>query len=324
MPVARFVEKWSGKVEEIIIGATKSEGGTRSQVVKVGGETTMPFMHEDGEMPHRPVIAMEVLDMAPPAWPPALLEPFKDVINDPAAWAKKCEQEYKADLICLKLLGTHPENKDYSIDEIVKIVRAVKDATGLPLIIWGTGNAEKDNQVFPPISQALAGERCLLGTAVQDNYKTIAATCIADGHNIIADSPLDINICKQVNMLLSDMEMPYNRIVIFPQSGALGYGFEYSYSIMERTRLAALGGDKTMACPMLAVSSSEVWKAKEAKASEEEKPEWGLAQERGIIWEAATVTGYLLAGADILVMYHPKAVELTKKYIDNMMNPVKR
>lgn len=314
MPVTRLIEKWSGRVEEVVLG-----GGTHSKPVKVGGETTMPFMHEEGKMPNPPVIAMEMLDKVPPEWAPELKEVFKDVLDDPAAWAKKCQDEYGADLICLKLWGAHPENNNTPVGEVVATVKAINQAVQLPIIIWGTGNAEKDNQVFPTCSQALAGEKALLGTAVQDNYKTLAATCIADGHNIIPESPLDINICKQMNILLSDMEMPSERIVIFPTTGALGYGFEYAYSIIERTRLAALGGDKTMAYPMIAVVSSEVWKAKEAKAPESEKPEWGPARERGIIWEATTAIGFLLAGADILTMYHPKAVELTKNYIEQMM-----
>ncbi|MDI6733119.1 MAG: acetyl-CoA decarbonylase/synthase complex subunit delta [Planctomycetota bacterium] len=319
MPVARMIEKWSSSVNGITIGATSAEGGTRSEAIKIGGQNAMPFLSEEGTIPNLPAIAMEVTDMVNPEWPAALIEPFKDVIDKPARWAKKCQDEYKADAVCLRLTGAHPENKNTPIEEVVKMVKELKSAVSIPLIIWGCGNNEKDNQLFPAISQALKGERCLLGTATQDNYKILAATCIADGHNIVAESPLDINICKQLNILLLDMEMPNDRIVIFPSTGALGYGFEYSYSIMERTRLAALGGDKTMAYPMIAVVSNEVWKTKEAKAPESEMPCWGRAKERAIIWEATTAIGFLLAGADMLVMYHPKAIELTRNYIQQMM-----
>jgi len=318
MAVSKLLEKWSSSVNEVTIGATAAEGGTRSKVLKLGSQNTLPFMFEEGKIPNPPAIAMEVLDSAPAEWPAALLEPFKDVINDPAKWAKKCQDVYKADAICLRMVGAHPENKNTSVEEVVKTVKAVKEAVSIPLIIWGSGSNEKDNQMFPAISQALKGERCLLGTSTQDNYKVLAATCIADGHNIIAESPLDINICKQLNILLLDMEIPSNRIVIFPSTGALGYGFEYSYSIMERTRLAALGGDKTMAYPMLAVVSNESWKTKEAKASETEMPAWGNAEKRAILWEATTAIGFLLSGADILIMYHPKSIELTRKYIQQM------
>ncbi|MBI5779748.1 MAG: acetyl-CoA decarbonylase/synthase complex subunit delta [Planctomycetes bacterium] len=318
MPVAKLLEKWSSAVNEVLIGATSSEGGTRSKIVKLGGQNTLPFLTEEGAIPNPPAIAMEVVDMVNPEWPAALTEPFKDVINSPAKWARKCQDEYKADAICLRLTGAHPENKNTSVEDVVKTVKEVKAAVSIPLVIWGCGSAEKDNQLFPAISQALKGERCLMGTATQDNYKVLAATCIADGHNIIAESPLDINICKQLNILLLDMEIPSNRIVIFPSTGALGYGFEYSYSIMERTRLAALGGDKTMAYPMIAVVSNESWKTKEAKAPESDMPMWGKAAERAIMWEATTAIGFLLGGSDMLVMYHPKAIELTRKYMSQM------
>lgn len=313
MPVARLIEKWSGKVNEVTIGASPAK------TVTVGGETTLPFLFEEGDMPCRPVIAMEVLDWMPPEWNPTLVETFKDVLKNPAQWAKKCQDQCGADLICLRLLGAHPENNNTSVADVVKIVKLVKDVIQVPLIIWGCGNAEKDNQLFPAVSQALAGSKCLFGTATKDNYKVLAATCLADGHNIIAESPLDINICKQVNILLSDMEIPPDRVVIYPTTGALGYGFEYSYSIIERTKLAALSGDKTMAYPIIAYISGEVWKTKESKAPEAEMPAWGKVKERGVTWEATTAIGFLLAGADVLVMYHPEAVALTRKYIETMM-----
>ncbi|MFH1228625.1 MAG: acetyl-CoA decarbonylase/synthase complex subunit delta [Planctomycetota bacterium] len=312
MPINRIVEKWSGKVNEVTIGVAPVKP------VTIGGQTTMPFMFEDGDMPRRPVIAMELTDKIPDNWNPILKEAFKDVVNDPARWAQRCQDEYKADMICLRLLGGHPENGNKPVADIVKVARAVKDAIKVPLIIWGCGNVDKDNQIFPAVSQALAGSRCLIGAATKDNYKVLAATCLADGHNIIAESPLDINICKQVNMLLGDMEIPSDHIVIFPTTGPIGYGFEYSYSIIERTRLAALGGDKAMAYPILATLANEVWKTKESKAPESENPIWGAQKERAVAWEAMTAAGFLLAGADILVMYHPEAVALTRRYIDSL------
>ncbi|MFA5794133.1 MAG: acetyl-CoA decarbonylase/synthase complex subunit delta [Candidatus Brocadiia bacterium] len=312
MQISRLTEKWSGKVNEVTLGAASAKP------VTIGGQTTMPFMFEDGDMPRRPVIAMEVLDRIPDDWNPILKDAFKDVSGDTAKWARKCQDEYKADMVCLRLLGGHPENGNKPVSDIVNTVKAVRAAINIPLIIWGCGNVDKDNQIFPAVSQALAGSRCLMGTATKDNYKVLAATCLADGHNIIAESPLDINICKQVNMLLSDMEIPTDRVVIFPTTGPIGYGFEYSYSIIERTRLAALSGDKTMAYPILATLANEVWKTKETKAPESDNPTWGKQKERAVAWESMTAAGFLLAGADILVMYHPEAVALTRKYIDTM------
>lgn len=319
MAVEKVLEKWSGLVNEITIGAIKEDGGSRSSIVKIGGETALPFMHEEGQIPNRPVVAMEVLDARPENYPPVLVQALDDVLDDAPAWAKKCQNEFGADLVCLKLTSAHPDNNDTSVEDAVKTVTAVKEACSLPLILWGCGNNEKDNQILPACSQALKGEKVLLGSAVQDNYKTLAATCIADGHSVVSESPLDINICKQVNILLSDMELPLTRIVIYPTNGALGYGFEYAYSIMERTRLAALGGDKTMAMPMLAMVGSESWRAKEAKASVEQFAHWGPELERGIGWEASTAIGYLMAGTDILTISHPQTVKLVKGYIDNLM-----
>jgi acetyl-CoA decarbonylase/synthase complex subunit delta len=158
-----------------------------------------------------------------------------------------------------------------------------------------------------------------VGSAVQDNYKTLTAAVLADGHNIIAESPIDINIAKQLNILISDMGLPLERIVINPTIGALGYGLEYAYSIMERARLAALAGDKTVACPFICFVGQEAWRVKEAKASQQEFPSWGPQLERGIIWEAMTATALIQAGADILVMRHPEAIEKVNEYIESLM-----
>jgi acetyl-CoA decarbonylase/synthase complex subunit delta len=180
--------------------------------------------------------------------------------------------------------------------------------------------AEKDNAVLPKISQVLKGERALLGSATQDNYKTIAAVGLADGHNVIAEAPIDINIGKQVNILLSDMDFPLERVVMFQTTGALGYGLEYVYSIQERERLAALGGDKMMAMPMLATVGHEAWRAKEAKAPEGDFPEWGPEAKRGPMWEIMTAMGMLISGGDILLMRHPQAIKTVKAMIDKLYN----
>jgi len=312
-------ESWTNKINTVTIGATSAEGGTRTSVVIVGGETTMPFMHFEGEMPNRPVIAMEVLDMEPEDWPEVLAEPFGDVLGDPAAWAKKCVEEYKADMICLTLLSAHPDWGDTSAEHAVEVVKSVLEAVGVPLIIWGPDNAEKVNEVIPKCSQAAAGENCLIGTAVQDNYKTITASCIADKHKLITEAPLDINIAKQVNILVSDMGFDLNNAIMYPTNGALGYGLEYSYSIMERERLAAFGGDKMLAMPIINLIGREAWRAKESKAPELEQPQWGPESERGPMWEAMTAVGSLQSGADILVMRHPRAVASVYETIDRLM-----
>ena len=319
MTVELVKEKWSNAVATVVIGATKEEGGSRASVVKCAGEEGLPFLFAEGKIPNRPVIAMEILDVEPDDWPQSLTSAIGDVIKNPVDWALKCEKEFKADLICLRLQGAHPDALNKPVDELVKTVKDVLKATAIPLIILGCGEDKRDNEILPRCAEAAKGERILIGEAVQGNYKTLTASALADGHNIIAQSPIDINIAKQLNILISDMALPLERIVINPTVGALGYGLEYAYSIMERARLAALSGDRMLAMPFICFVGLEAWRAKEAKASTEEFPTWGSQGERGIIWEALTATTFLQAGADILVMRHPKSAEIVRKHIDELM-----
>ena len=312
MALSLLKEKWTNKINTLKIGAAKEEGGTRTSTITVGGEGTLPFLFDEGDMPNPPVIAMEVLDVAPKDWPPALSDNFKDVLSDPVKWSEKCVSKYGARIIALKLQSTHPEWGDASPEKAAKTVKSVLSAVGVPLILLGSGDQEKDNVVLAKCSEAAKGERCLIGNAVEKNYKTLTVSCLADGHNIIAESPIDINIAKQVNILIHDMGLPLDRIAIYPTTGSLGYGMEYAYSIMERARLAALSGDKTVASPFICFVGQEAWRAKEAKVS----------SGQGMIWEAITATALLQAGADILVMRHPKAIEKVNKYIEELVGTV--
>lgn len=312
-------EKWLGKINIITIGAAKEEGGTRAKAVKIGEETTLPFIFSDGEMPYKPVIAAEVWDIVPVDWPTALNNELKNVYSDPIVWAEKMVKDYKAELICLRLQGAHPDLGNRSLEDEVKLVKEMLTKVKVPFIIVGCGDDTKDNLVLPACAEATKGERCLFGSAVQENYKTLVAACLADGHNVIAESPIDINIAKQLNILIHDMGLALDRIVINPTVGALGYGLEYAYSIMERARLAALTGDKMLAQPFICFIGSESWRAKEAKATIEENPEWGKELERGITWEVLTATTFLQSGAGILVMRHPKAINLVNEHINKLM-----
>ncbi|MFC1593740.1 CO dehydrogenase/acetyl-CoA synthase subunit delta [Candidatus Omnitrophota bacterium] len=319
MAVEYVKEQWSNSICEVTLGATKEEGGTRSSVVKIGKESTLPFLFDEGVIPNAPVVAMEVWDVLPADWPDVLKKPFEGVLDKPDQWAERCVKEFGAEAICLKLYGTHPDNQNRSPQESAQIVTSILNKVGVPLIILGSGDDDKDNLVLPQCSETAKGERCLIGSAVQDNYRTLAASCLADGHTIIAESPIDINIAKQLNILISDMGLSAERIVIDPTIGALGYGLEYGYSIMERARLAALSGDKMLAMPFFCLVGQEAWRAKEAKALASEFPEWGNEQERGPAWEIITATTVLQAGADLLIMRHPKAVKEVKKLIQNLM-----
>ena len=320
MPVELLTSKWSGSVFEVNIGATAAEGGSRSKVIKIGGEKGLPFLNKEAQNPNLPLVAIEVWDTEPDDWPEVLREPYSDVIASPIDWAQKAEQIYKADLLCLRLQGIHPDGKNSSVDDTLKLVDNLRKKITLPLIILGCGDNTKDNEVLVKVSEHLKGERCLFGDVVQDNYKTIALSILADGHNLITESPIDINIAKQLNILVSDLGLPLERIVMNPTIGALGYGLEYAYSIMERARLAALGGDKMLAMPFVCFVGYESWRAKESKAPESEFPQWGAAKERGPIWEAVTGLSCLLAGADLLIMRHPKAVDMIRESISELTN----
>ena len=312
MPFPDVTEKWTNRILEVTIGEEPNQ-------ITIGGHSTLPFLNFEGETPHKPVIAMEVLDVEPEEWSPVLTEPFGDTLKNPVEWAKKCVDDYGADMICITLHGMHPDFGDQSVDTTVSVVRNVADAVKVPLVVWGCGDTEKDNEAMPQVAETLQGKNALLGTATEDNYRTLTAACQMAGHNLISESPCDINIAKQVNILISETGFPLDRVVMYPTTGALGYGFEYIYSIMERGRLAALSGDKMMSPPVVSSVGPEVWRVKEANATLSEKPGWGPVEERGPMWEAMTASTLFMAGSDIMIMRHPKAVEITRKMITELM-----
>jgi len=229
-----------GQVVSVRLGATADLGGTRSFTLTVGGSTALPFHFFEGQFPYPPVVAMEVFDRVPPKFPRPLLDYFKDVLDKPGEMAKKCVDEYGADLISIRLEGTHPEKGNLSVEEAVEIVQDVLQSVSVPLIITGHSHFEKNNNVMKKISEITAGENCLFNFVETDNYKTIAAACIAYNHTLVAQSPIDVNLAKQLNILLADMDFPLDRIVMDPLTGTLGYGLEYTYSIMERIRIDGL------------------------------------------------------------------------------------
>ncbi len=320
MAVEILKEKYRSKVGEVVLGATKDQGGTRSHTITVGGEEALPFLHFEGATPNRPVVALEVWDMAPEEWDPLFEKYYGDVWNDPGAWAKKCVDEYGADLIQVRLKSADPDLKDSSPEDCVAAVKKVLEAVGVPLIVVGCGKAEKDNNIYTPVAEACAGENLLIGVAELENYKAVTSACMANQHNIIAQSPIDINICKQLNILIAEMSTAMaSRIVIDPTIAALGYGIEYSYSIMERARNGALQGDKMLAMPMIGNVGLESWRTKEANTKSDEEPGWGEQEERGVLWETTTAMAYLQSGIDIMVMRHPDALKVIKANIDDLM-----
>jgi len=310
-------EKWAGSVREIEIGAMAANGGTRTSVVKVGGQSAMPFMDFEGDSPNKPVIAIEIKDRRPDDWSELLLKEWGDVLNDPGTWAKAAE-DAGADLLHMILSLTDADGNPTTPEAAVAAVRKVLDATGLPLVVFGPGQVEIDNELIVPIADAFKGERLLLGLCEDKNYRTIVASAMANGHLVNARTAMDVNLAKQLNILISDMGLPLDRIIMDPTTGALGYGFEYGYSVMERLRMAALQGDSMTQQPMLVTPGEECWKTKEAKVGSNVPESWGDWLERSITWETLTSVMLIEAGADVVTLRHPESLRRTRAAIEDL------
>ena len=309
-----YKESYTGTIKEITLGKG-------DKAVTVGGETCYPFYNFEGDMPHKPVIAMEVWDMEPEEWPEAALSHFKDVLSDPAAWAKKCVDEFGAEMIVLQLKSTDPNANDASPEEAAATVKKVLEAIDVPLIVWGTGNIEKDEEVLKKVSEETHGANLTIGPVEDKNHKGIGASALGYGHTVVSSSPIDINLAKQVNILLENLGVPLERNIVDPTTGGLGYGLEYTYSVMERLGMAALTqGDDKLQLPIINNLANEIWKCKEAKQTVDEAPILGDPERRGILMEAVSAIIYLLAGSNVLIMRHPEAVRLTRAFIDLAMD----
>jgi len=318
MPIEIPKDNWPGTVRTVIIGATVSDGGTRTSTVIVGGEKNLPFLHFENKVPNRPAVAIEIKDHRPDDWSALLLNAWGDNVNDPVKWAKAAEAA-GADLIQLSLSLNDVDGKPTSPESAVKAVKDVLAATGLPLMVFGPGQAEADNNLLVPVAEATKGERLVLGIAEDKNYRTIIATAMANGHLVNARSPMDVNLAKQLNILISDMGMPLDRVLMDPTTGALGYGIEYGYSAMERLRQAALQGDSMTQLPILVTAGYETWKTKEAKVEAGVPAAWGDWLERSINWETLTAMTLIEAGADIVVLRHAESVRRVKVAIADLM-----
>lgn len=295
-------EKCAAPIYELTIGKG-------AKAVKVGGQTCLPFLFQEGVMPNPPIVAVEILDCEPTDWADSLVK-ASGAGKDPVSWAKSIVAETGAKILCVRLASVHSDYLGRSSDEAVAVLKKIRAAVDVPLIVLGSGDDEKDNDLMPKVSQALKGYNALIGMATQTNYKTITATALADGHSLITESPIDINIAKQLNILVTDMGFDPKRIAMHPTTASLGYGMEYAYSIMERSRLAAFLDDKMLAMPFILFVGAETWRTKEAKETSEAQ---------GVNWELATGVSMLEAGADIIVMRHPAAAKSMAKYIDLLM-----
>ncbi|MFT5727214.1 MAG: acetyl-CoA decarbonylase/synthase complex subunit delta [Desulforhopalus sp.] len=303
-------ESYSGGIKAISIGSGDS-------AITVGGESCYPFHTFEGDMPNKPIVAMEIWDIEPEDWPEAVKAPFKDVLSDPAAWAKKCVDDYGADAIVVQLKSIDPNDKDASPESAAATVKKVLETVAVPVIVWGCANPEKDEEVLKVIAEQCQDYNLVLGPVEEKNYKGIGAAAMGYGHAVIASSPIDVNLAKQVNILLENLGMPMDRLLVDPTTGGLGYGMEYSYSVMERLNMAAMvQGDEKLQFPMINNLGNEVWKCKEAKETVESAPLLGDPETRGIMMEAIGAVSYLLSGSNILIMRHPEAIRMTKEFID--------
>lgn len=305
-------ETYSGSINEVGLGKDGS--------VKIGGESALAFHLFEGAMPNPPIVAMEVMDIEPEGWPAALADNYADVIGNPVAWAKKCQDEFGAKVICLTLQSSDPNGANASPEECAATAKAVAAAISIPLIVNGSSNIEKDAEVLKKVAEELSGETVVLGPVQEDNFKSIAAAAMGFNHLVSGQTPIDVNMAKQLNILMTNLGMPRDKIIIDPSTGALGYGLEYTYSVIERDRLAALTqNDEMMQMPIICNVGKEAWKTKEAKVGIEEEPNWGEAAERGIIWEAMTALSLAIAGADILIMRHPESINIFNQTIIDLL-----
>lgn len=291
------IETYTGKVKEVVIGTGK-------KAVKIGGESILPLHCFEGEAPNPPLIALEVNDTAAGGWSEWAVEPFRDVVSDPVKWANRC-LEKGADLICFHLDGTDPQGENKSAERAAELVKRMAAEINAPLIVYGSGDDKKDAEVLTAVAAACKGENLLLGPAVKENYEAVANAVYENGHCIIAQSPMDINLEKELNVKLLKT-VPPDRIVIDPLSSAVGYGMEYSFTIIERTKhIGVMFGDAAMQMPVIADLGAECWKTSQAKAD----------REQGVLWEGVTAMSLLLAGANILVLRHPGSARLLREAV---------
>ncbi|MBW1786134.1 MAG: acetyl-CoA decarbonylase/synthase complex subunit delta [Deltaproteobacteria bacterium] len=290
------LESHSVKIRETILGL--GEGA-----VKIGGEDAFPCHLFEGSLPNQPAVALEILDMRPENWVQWVTEPYGDVLSDPAAWAVKCVEEYGAQTLFLRLQSTDPMGMDATAASAAETATKVLDAVDVPLIVWGTGNEKKDSSVLTETAKACSGKNIVLGPVLKGNYEEIANAAMEHGQAIVAQASMDANLTKELNIVLCKF-FPADKIIVDPTASALGYGLEYTFSIIESIKLFGLvDKDNMMQMPIFADAGVECWRTKEAKES----------KAQGVLWEAMTALTFLLAGANLLVLRHPESLRLIKE-----------
>ncbi|BCO09044.1 hypothetical protein GF1_14200 [Desulfolithobacter dissulfuricans] len=311
VPPTSYRQDYSGAIRECVLG-------NGDKTVTVGGSEVLPFHLFEGNMPHKPLVAMEIMDTAPDNWPETLGQYFNDVWDNPVAWARKCIEVYGADAINIWLNSTDPNGQNRSPADAARDAAAVIAEIDVPIIVWGCGNAEKDTETLREVTSLIGDKKVCLAPLEDANYRAIGATAMAFGHPMVAASPIDVNLAKQLNILLENLGVPLDHVLMDPSIGALGYGIEYTYSVMERIRIAALTQkDDKLQVPIICNLGREVWKTKEVSLPSDDL--LGDQEGRGIMMEAMTANCMLMAGGEVLIMRHPKAINMTKALIDGLM-----
>lgn len=305
------VKSYKGSIAEVHLGATKAEGGSRKNVVKIGGQSTL--YRFEGGYKNKPVVSFDVFDMEMPSFPKALRERWGGVWDDPAGWAKEAVK-LGTELVTLHLISTDPRIKDTSPKEAAKTVEDVLQAVKVPLVVGGSGNPEKDPLLFEKVAEAAEGEMLLLASANLDlDFKKIVEAAKKYKHNVLSFTSMNITDQQALNRLLFDAGLPKERLVQDPTTGALGYGLDYTYSIIERLKQNALKGEAVLQNPVFC-GVTNAWAAREAWMNE---PSWGAREYRGPLWEVLTAVTVVNAGADGMMMLHPEAVRMVKELIES-------
>ena len=313
MSFAPKTAPFSGKINAVTLG-------TGDKAIVIGGQNVLPFYTFDAPVENAPKIGVEISDVASEWTAPGLKE-FYAGCNTMADYAKKAETIEGADFLCLCFDSADPNGADRSVAECVADAKAVAEVTTLPIVVMGCKNLEKDTELFSAIAEALAGKNALFRSAKNENYKTGgAAVALANGQKVGAETADDINLAKQLNIMLKGMNVPAESICMNIGCAAVGYGYEYVASTLDRVRLAALAqSDADLQMPIVATVSADTWAVKESTATEEDEPAWGNAEERAIGMEVATAAANLTGGADAVIMRHPAAIATIKKFINELV-----
>jgi len=311
-----FVPKtqpFSGKINAVTLG-------TGDKAIVIGGQNVLPFYTFDAPIENAPKIGVEVSDAAS-TWTCKGLQEFYAGCTTMADYAKKAETIEGADFIALNFVSADPNGANRPVADCVADAKAVAEAVSLPLVVMGCKNLEKDAELFAAIAEALAGKNVLFMSAKNENYKTVgAAVALANGQKLGAETADDINLAKQLNIMLKGLNVNPESVVMDIGTAAVGYGYEYAASTFDRIRLAALAqGDADLQMPILAAVCNDTWGVKESTASEEDEPAWGCVEERAISMEVATAAADLTGGADAVVLRHPESVATIKKFITELI-----